>query len=119
MGLGHCLLEEITYDEKGALNNHNSWEYNPPSAYDIPIDFRVSLVKDAPNPLGLLSSKATGEPPICSSWSALFAIQHAVRDSKAERGQKVNDFYLSSPATPEKVQLASCVDISDLHNHTL
>ena len=32
-------------------------EYNPPCSKDIPIDFRVELLKNAPNPLGVLGSK--------------------------------------------------------------
>jgi xanthine dehydrogenase/oxidase len=41
--------------------NDNSFcwfqEYKPPSSKDIPIDFRVTLLKNAPNPKGILSSK--------------------------------------------------------------
>ena len=32
-------------------------EYKPPSTKDIPIDFRVDLLKNAPNPIGILGSK--------------------------------------------------------------
>jgi hypothetical protein len=32
-------------------------DYHPPFSKDIPIDFRVTLLKDAPNPLGILGSK--------------------------------------------------------------
>ena len=32
-------------------------EYKPPSSKDIPIDFHVELLKDAPNPIGVLGSK--------------------------------------------------------------
>ena len=32
-------------------------EYKPPAAKDIPQDFRVTLLKNARNPLGVLSSK--------------------------------------------------------------
>ena len=37
----------------------NVQEYKPPSTKDIPIDFRVELLKDAPNPIGVLGSKGT------------------------------------------------------------
>jgi xanthine dehydrogenase/oxidase len=42
MGLGLNLTEEILYDTNGALVTHNTWEYKPPSALDIPLDMRVS-----------------------------------------------------------------------------
>lgn len=32
-------------------------DYKVPMAKDIPVDFRISLLKDAPNPLGVLSAK--------------------------------------------------------------
>jgi hypothetical protein len=32
-------------------------EYKPPMPKDIPIDFRIALLKVAPNPLGVLGSK--------------------------------------------------------------
>jgi xanthine dehydrogenase/oxidase len=34
-------------------------EYKPPSSKDIPIDFRVELLRDAPNPVGVLGSKGS------------------------------------------------------------
>ena len=33
-------------------------EYKPPMPKDLPIDFRIALLKDAPNPLGVLRSKS-------------------------------------------------------------
>lgn len=36
---------------------HKFKEYKPPSSKDIPIDFRVELLRDAPNPVGVLGSK--------------------------------------------------------------
>ena len=35
-------------------------EYKPPASKDIPIDFRIALLKDAPNPIGILGTKGTG-----------------------------------------------------------
>lgn len=32
-------------------------DYKVPMAKDIPVDFRISLLKDAPNPVGVLSAK--------------------------------------------------------------
>jgi hypothetical protein len=32
-------------------------DYKPPTSKDIPIDFRIQLLKDAPNPIGILRSK--------------------------------------------------------------
>lgn len=39
-------------------SSNDTWEYKPPLAFDIPIDFRCHLERNAPNPLGVLGSKA-------------------------------------------------------------
>lgn len=65
MGLGIWLTENLVYDPKTAeLLTDRSWNYKPPGAKDIPIDFRVKLVQKKPNPCFVLRSKATGEPPV-------------------------------------------------------
>ena len=76
MGMGYWMTEKFTYDpDSGQLLTHNTWvrsvphllvcdststllqEYKPPSSQDIPIDWRVELLKNAPNPIGILRSK--------------------------------------------------------------
>lgn len=44
-------------------------EYKPPCSKDIPIDFRVTLLKNAPNPLGILRSK--GNKDMNQLWTGL------------------------------------------------
>ena len=34
-------------------------EYKPPASKDIPIDFRIALLRDAPNPIGILGTKGS------------------------------------------------------------
>ena len=41
-------------------------EYKPPCSQDIPIDFRVELLKNASNPPGILGSK--GEVASVTAW---------------------------------------------------
>lgn len=41
----------------------------------MPSDFRVTLLKDATNPVAVHSSKAIGEPPFFMAASAFFAIK--------------------------------------------
>ena len=44
--------------------SRNTWEYKPPAAKDIPQDFRVTLLPNARNPHGVLSSKVMCFCPI-------------------------------------------------------
>ena len=76
------------------------------------LDFRVSLLKDAPNPVGILSTKAIGEPPLTLSCGYLLAIKHALADSRAEFGRTTH-FDLNAPATLDAIQTAAALDIGD------
>lgn len=59
MALGYWLNEELIYNtETGRLENNRTWNYKPPGAKDIPIDFRVTFLRNAPNPLGMTRSKS-------------------------------------------------------------
>ncbi|XP_025084736.1 xanthine dehydrogenase-like [Pomacea canaliculata] len=110
MGLGYHLTEKIKYSpDTGVLLTDGTWEYKPPLPKDLPIDFRIALLKNAPNPLGVLRSKATGEPPLMMSSSAVFAIRQAVEAARAEIGQ-YSYVPLSSPALVENVQTACLLD---------
>jgi len=103
-GLGLYLTEEVLYDKQGKLFNKSTWEYKPFTGQEIPLDLRVSLLKDAPNPTGFLGSKATSEPPLALSCAALFAIQHAINSFRTANGVDVKDFVLSAPATVDVIQ---------------
>lgn len=58
-GLGYWLTEKLVYDRQtGELMTFNTWEYKVPGAKDIPIDFRIKLIQERPNPYGFLRSKS-------------------------------------------------------------
>ncbi|KAG1648953.1 Xanthine dehydrogenase [Nymphon striatum] len=89
MGIGLMMSEQMKYDPKnGELLTKNTWEYKPPTTKDIPIQFNITLLKNTPNPLGVLGSKATGEPPLCMSSSVLFAIRDAIQSAREDAGKK-------------------------------
>nr|XP_058949586.1 xanthine dehydrogenase/oxidase-like isoform X1 [Pocillopora verrucosa] len=113
MGLGLWLTEKFIYDTKTGQNLTNgTWEYKPPCSKDIPIEFNVTLLKNAPNPLGILRSKAVGEPPLCMSCACLFAVKHAVEEARAEIGQGADYFVMNAPSMVEDTQLACLVEPS-------
>lgn len=81
---------------------------------DIPEDFRVTLLKNAPNPYGVLRSKgksvltpfqknilifnvstdfllATGEPPLCMAVNVVFALRNALNSARRDAG--ISDYY--------------------------
>jgi xanthine dehydrogenase/oxidase len=103
MGIGLWTSEKIKYDPvTGQKLSVGTWNYKPPLNRDIPVDFRVSLLKNAAHPFGVLRSKATGEPPICMSVSVFFAIRNAVEAARKEAGDS-DWFPMDGPATVDKL----------------
>ena len=57
--------------------------YKPPTAYDIPEVMNVKMIEGNKS-LGVLSSKATGEPAVHSALSVAFALRNAVMAAKMD-----------------------------------
>ena len=60
--------------------------YKIPTVNDVPVDFRVTLLRNAPNARAVHSSKAVGEPPFHLGASVMFAIKDAVYACRAQSG---------------------------------
>ncbi|KNC55293.1 aldehyde oxidase [Thecamonas trahens ATCC 50062] len=114
MGIGNFVCEELVYDATtGALVTDSTWTYKPPSSRDIPIDMRVELLPDAPNPTGVLSSKASGEPPLTLTVSVFLALKNAIAAARADAGT-TGFFAIDPPLTPAAIQQACLVSLKDL-----
>lgn len=57
IGLGYYLTEDMVYTDEGKLLTNRTWNYTPPGAKDIPINFRIKFPENNPNPVGILRSK--------------------------------------------------------------
>jgi len=111
MGIGYWTSEQILFNDQGQLLTNGTWEYKPPSTKEIPIEWNVSLLKDCPNPLGVLGSKASGEPPMTLSTSVFFAILHAVNAARSDAGLTALTV-IDAPLTVDQIQQACGVAIS-------
>jgi xanthine dehydrogenase large subunit len=77
-GVGWCTTEECKRNDKGVLLNHSPDTYKIPSVQDIPIDFRTTLLQNAPNPNAIRKSKAVAEPPFMHGLATWLAIKDAI-----------------------------------------
>jgi xanthine dehydrogenase/oxidase len=115
-GVGMVTMEELIWGdeqhkwlESGCLFTQGPGTYKIPSFNDVPIDFRISLFKNAPNPFAIFSSKGVGEPGITLSTTVFFAIKKAIESYRQDNGFD-EYFILNSPATCEKIRMA-CADV--------
>ncbi len=79
MGLGHAILEEMIFDERGNLLNGNMVDFKLTTMTDSKVDLKVALVESHPHPEGPYGAKGIGEPSMCGVESAIaFAVSNAV-----------------------------------------
>ncbi|KAL4623910.1 xanthine dehydrogenase/oxidase isoform X1 [Arapaima gigas] len=107
-GVGLFTLEELRYSPEGVLLTRGPGMYKIPAFGDIPIELKVSLLRDSPNEKAIFSSKAVGEPPLFLAASVFYAIKDAITAARAESGLS-GPFRLDSPATAERIRNA-CED---------
>ncbi|XP_051167236.1 xanthine dehydrogenase [Leptopilina boulardi] len=107
-GYGLYTMEELMYSPTGTLMSRGPGAYKIPGFSDIPQEFNVSLLKGAPNPRAVYSSKAVGEPPLFLACSAFFAIKEAIKSAREDMNIK-GIFKLEAPATAARIRMA-CVD---------
>jgi len=116
MGQGYVLQEDVQWDTKtGEPLTGTTWEYKVPSAFDVPIELNVSLLNGAPNQLGVLGSKACGEPPMALAGTLLRATEQCISAALADSGA-ANPRYVvpSLPMTVVAAQQAAVPPISEL-----
>ncbi len=86
-----------------------------PTAYDIPLEFNVSLLKDTPNPHAMVKgSKAVAEPVMSLVTSPYLATKQAIYAVRAELGHPDEWFPLATPLSPEIIQTACGVNKDQL-----
>lgn len=62
MGMGYWTTENLIFTKEGRLLTDTTWDYKVPGPLDIPVDLRVQIPKNNPNPAGVLFSKGKHQP---------------------------------------------------------
>ncbi|MBN9135368.1 MAG: molybdopterin-dependent oxidoreductase, partial [Phyllobacterium sp.] len=99
-GMGWLTCEELWWDKTGRLRTVGPSTYKIPGSRDVPPEFNVRILDNAPNrEETVFRSKAIGEPPLMLGVSVWLAI----RDAIASLAQGAIAPRLDAPATPENV----------------
>uniref|UniRef100_M4EZT2 indole-3-acetaldehyde oxidase n=1 Tax=Brassica campestris TaxID=3711 RepID=M4EZT2_BRACM len=108
-GIGFFMMEEYTTDEKGLVVQQGTWDYKIPTVDTIPKQFNVEILNTGHHKNRVLSSKASGEPPLLLAASVHCATRSAIREARKQslswncndgnRDVSGVDFELPVPAT--------------------
>jgi len=100
-GLGWMTIEELLFEESGALITGGSSTYKVPDIKFIPEEMNVEMFQGVKNPYAVLGSKAVGEPPFMYGIGGYFAVLNCI--IAANPGVEID---YNSPVTPEKVLIS-------------
>ncbi|KAJ0260205.1 Abscisic-aldehyde oxidase [Hirschfeldia incana] len=83
-GIGFFMMEEYTTDEKGLVVQQGTWDYKIPTVDTIPKQFHVEILNTGHHKDRVLSSKASGEPPLLLAASVHCATRSAIREARKQ-----------------------------------
>lgn len=97
-GLGWASMEELKYNEKGALLSHSPTTYKIPNIHDVPNILNVNIIDNDTNTVNVRGTKAVGEPPFVLGISVWTAVKHALSFVSNDEIPR-----LTLPATNEQI----------------
>ncbi|KAH9659305.1 Indole-3-acetaldehyde oxidase [Citrus sinensis] len=109
-GIGFFMLEEYPTNSDGLVVSESTWTYKIPTLDTIPKQFNVEILNSGHHKKRVLSSKASGEPPLLLAVSVHCATRAAIREawkqllSWSQLDQSDLTFDLEVPATMQVVK---------------
>ncbi|CBI24416.3 unnamed protein product, partial [Vitis vinifera] len=83
-GIGFFMLEEYTTNSEGLVVTEGTWTYKIPTIDTIPKQFNVEILNSGHHTKRVLSSKASGEPPLLLAVSVHCATRAAIREARQQ-----------------------------------
>jgi len=83
-GVGFFTNEDYATNSDGLVIHDGTWTYKIPTVDTIPKQFNVELINSAHDQKRVLSSKASGEPPLLLASSVHCAMREAIRAARKE-----------------------------------
>ncbi|KAK4855131.1 hypothetical protein QYF36_004311 [Acer negundo] len=109
-GIGFFMLEEYPTNSDGLVTSEGTWTYKIPTMDTIPKQFNVEILNSGHHQKRVLSSKASGEPPLLLAVSVHCATRAAIKEAQKQLLSwsgldKCNStFHLEVPATMRVVK---------------
>ncbi|KAL2510966.1 Benzaldehyde dehydrogenase (NAD(+)) [Abeliophyllum distichum] len=124
-GVGFFMLEEYLTNADGLVVTDNTWTYKIPTIDTIPKQFNVEVVNSGHHQKRVLSSKASGEPPLLLAVSVHCATRAAIKEARKQRkswgaSDETNSiFQLEVPATMPAVKQLCGLDTVEWYLQSL
>ncbi|KAK3002880.1 hypothetical protein RJ639_019650 [Escallonia herrerae] len=83
-GIGFFMLEEYLTNSDGLVVSEGTWTYKIPTIDTIPKQFNVEVVNSGHHQKRVLSSKASGEPPLLLAVSVHCATIAAIKEARKQ-----------------------------------
>ncbi|WKA11528.1 hypothetical protein VitviT2T_029019 [Vitis vinifera] len=83
-GIGFFMLEEYTTNSDGLVVTEGTWTYKIPTIDTVPKQFNVEVLNSGHHKNRVLSSKASGEPPLLLAVSVHCATRAAIREARQQ-----------------------------------
>ncbi|OVA00877.1 Aldehyde oxidase/xanthine dehydrogenase [Macleaya cordata] len=83
-GVGFFMLEEYLTNSDGLVVSEGTWTYKIPTIDTIPRQFNVEILNSGHHQKRVLSSKASGEPPLLLAASVHCATRDAIKEARKQ-----------------------------------
>lgn len=103
-GIGFFMNEEVVIDKNGRVVSDGTWTYKVPTIDTIPRKLNVGLLSSPLHQKRVLSSKASGEPPLLLAASVHCAIREAIKEAREELQIEDKYFRMDCPATMDVIK---------------
>ncbi|CAL4944785.1 unnamed protein product [Urochloa decumbens] len=116
-GVGFFTNEDYATNSDGLVIHDGTWTYKIPTVDTIPKQFNVEMFNSARDQKRVLSSKASGEPPLVLAASVHCAMREAIRAARKEfsvctgPANSATTFQMDVPATMPVVKELCGLDI--------
>ncbi|CAL4927748.1 unnamed protein product [Urochloa decumbens] len=116
-GVGFFTNEDYATNSDGLVIHDGTWTYKIPTVDTIPKQFNVEMFNSARDKKRVLSSKASGEPPLVLAASVHCAMREAIRAARKEfsvctgPANSTTTFQMDVPATMPIVKELCGLDI--------